>query len=118
MTDVARLLRGSCAVALVAFALSACSGEEKGPNGTLKVDGTVHMVQTQEGGTCWKLTSTKGHDYEFQPAQVPKDLLGDGNKAQLLIKPLKDAGSFCKVGVVVTVDSVISVTPAGGGTAS
>ena len=73
------------------------------------------MVQSQDGGTCWKFSSTKGHDYEFQPAQVPKDLLTDGGKAVLLLKPLKDAGSFCKVGTVVTVDSLISITaPAAG----
>jgi hypothetical protein len=116
MTDVARRVRGSCAVALVLLAFAACKGEEKGPNGELKLHGTVHMVQTPDGGTCWKFTSSKGNDYELQPAQVPQSLLVDGATAVLLAKARKDAGSFCKVGTVVDVVSADSIASGSGGT--
>ncbi|HXE61066.1 MAG TPA: hypothetical protein VN607_10185 [Gemmatimonadaceae bacterium] len=122
MTDVARRVRASCAVTLVLFALAACnSGEEKGPKqGELIVRGTVHMVTGADSSTCWKFTSTKGKDYELQPAQVPNDLLTDNASAKLIIKPLEGGGTFCKVGPVVTVDSVDSVSagtaPAASGT--
>jgi len=122
MTDVARRVQASCAVTLVLLGLAACSsGEEKGPKpGELIVHGTVHMVTTADSSTCWKFTSTKGKDYELQPAQVPNDLLVDNASAKLIIKPLAGGGgSFCKLGPVVTVDSVDSVSagaPAASGT--
>jgi len=121
MTDVARRVRAGCAVTLVLLGLAACSsGEEKGPKeGELIVRGTVHMVTGADSSTCWKFTSTKGKDYELQPAQVPNDLLTDNANAKLIITPLQNGGSFCKVGPVVTVDSVDSLTtgaPAPSGT--
>ncbi len=121
MTDVARRVRAGCAVTVVLLALAACnSGEEKGPKpDELIVRGTVHMVTGADSSTCWKFSSTKGKDYELQPAQVPNDLLVDNATAKLIIKPLAGGGSFCKLGPVVTVDSVDSVSagaPAGSGT--
>lgn len=113
MTDVARRVRAGYAVTLVLFALAACSsGEEKGPKpGELIVHGTVHMVTAADSSTCWKFTSTKGKDYELQPAQVPNDLLVDNASAKLIITPLAGGGgTFCKLGPVVTVDSVDSVS--------
>ena len=122
MTDVARRVRAGGAVTLVLLGLAACSsGEEKGPKpGELIVHGTVHMVTTADSATCWKFTSSKGKDYELQPAQVPSDLLVDNANAKLILKPLTGGGgSFCKLGPVVTVDSVDSVStgaPASSGT--
>jgi predicted ATP-grasp superfamily ATP-dependent carboligase len=116
MTDVARRVRASCVVTLVLVGLAACnSGEEKGPKpGELIVHGTVHMVAGADSSTCWKFTSTKGKDYELQPAQVPNSLLVDNVNAKLIIKPLTGGGgSFCKLGPVVTVDSVDSVSAGG-----
>lgn len=118
MTDVARRVRASCAVTLVLVALAACnSGEEKGPKpGELIVRGTVQMVTGADSSTCWKFTSTKGKIYELQPAQVPNDLLVDNANAKLIIKPIVGGGgSFCKLGPVVTVDSVDSVRAGGTG---
>jgi len=78
------------------------------------------MVTTADSATCWKFTSSKGKDYELQPAQVPSDLLVDNANAKLILKPLTGGGgSFCKLGPVVTVDSVDSVStgaPASSGT--
>lgn len=115
MTDVARRVRGSCAVALVLLVMAACSsGEEKGPKeGELLLHGTVHMVTTADSATCWKFTSTKGHDYELMQAQAPAGLLVDGATAVLVVTPLKGGGSFCNVGEVVSLVSADSVTAPG-----
>lgn len=117
MTDVARRVRGSCAVALVLLVMAACSsGEEKGPKeGELRLHGTVHMVTTADSATCWKFSSTKGHDYELQPAQVPTDLLVDGASAVLIVTPLQNAGSFCNVGQVVNLVTADSIKAPGAG---
>ncbi|HEX6533947.1 MAG TPA: hypothetical protein VF041_05075 [Gemmatimonadaceae bacterium] len=106
---MARRTRGALIVVLTVAAAAACTGEEKGPNGTLKLHGTVHMVQSKDGGTCWKLESTKGKSYELQPAQVPHDILVDGARVSLLAKPRK-GGSFCNVGEIVDVTQLDSVT--------
>ena len=117
MTDVARRVRGSCAVALVLFTLAACNtGEEKGPKeGELKLHGTVHMVTTSDGATCWKFSSTKGHDYELQQGQAPVDMLVDGATAVLVVKP-RQGGSFCNVGQIVDVVTEDSLKAPGAGT--
>ncbi|HEY9449040.1 MAG TPA: hypothetical protein VIQ60_04770 [Gemmatimonadaceae bacterium] len=109
MTGLARMMQGGCMMAITVLALTACKGEEKGPNGELRLHGTVHMVQSEEGGTCWKLSSSKGNDYELQPAQVPQALLGEGVQAVVMAKP-RSGGSFCKVGQIVDVTQVDSVT--------
>lgn len=104
------------------LATSCKGGDKKLANGDLMVTGTVHMVQSQQGGTCWRLTSNNGGaNYELQPAQVPPDLLTDNAKATVEVNPI-GGGSFCKVGKVVTVvkvDSLAAPTaPATSGTAS
>jgi hypothetical protein len=109
MTGIARRIGRSCAIVLPLLVLVACGREERGPNGELKLRGTVHLVQTQEGGSCWKLESARGHAYELQPAQAPRDLLVDGVQAVVLAKP-RAGGSFCKVGEIIDVVKVDSVT--------
>jgi hypothetical protein len=108
MIGVARQMRGVCLLPLALLAMTACRGEEKGPNGEVKVRGTVHMVQSQEGGTCWKFSSQKGKDYELQPAQVPREVLVDGAQAVIEVKE-RGGGSFCKIGPVIDVLKVDSV---------
>ena len=108
MIGVGRQMRGVCLLPLALLAMAACGGEEKGPNGELKLRGTVHMVQSQEGGTCWKFSSQKGKDYELQPAQVPREVLVDGARAVLQAKE-RGGGSFCKIGPVIDVLKVDSV---------
>ena len=108
MIGVVRQMRGVYLLPLALLAMAACGGEEKGPNGELKLRGTVHMVQSQEGGTCWKFSSQKGKDYELQPAQVPKEVLVDGAQAVIRVKE-RGGGSFCKLGPVIDVVKVDSV---------
>jgi hypothetical protein len=94
-------------ITLVVLA-AACAGEEKGPNGELKLRGTVHRMQSADGATCWQL-ETKHGKYELQPAQVPAALLADGATAVVMAKP-RAGGSFCKVGDIVDVVKVDSLT--------
>lgn len=114
MTGMAQRTLMSGVVALVLVAAACASGEEKGPNGELKLHGTVHMVQTDSGGTCWKFESSKGNAYELQQGQAPHDLLVDGASAVLLVKP-RVGGSYCKVGQLVDVVKADSIA---GGTAA
>lgn len=103
-------VRGGLMAGLVLAAMLACAKEEeKGPNGTLRLYGTVHAVQSEQGGSCWKLESTKGKSYELQPAQVPQTLLVDGAHVVLLAKP-RTGGSFCNVGQIIDVTQVDSLT--------
>lgn len=111
MTGMARRTLMGGVVALVVVAAACSTGEEKGPNGELKLHGTVHMVQTDSGGTCWKFESSKGHSYELQPGQAPHDLLVDGASAVLLAKP-RSGGSFCKVGQLVDIVKADSISGA------
>ena len=101
-------MRGACLLPLALLAMAACKGEEKGPHGEIKLRGTVHMVQSPDGGTCWKFSSQKGKDYELQPAQVPREVLVDGANVVIQAKE-RGGGSFCKLGPVIDVVKVDSV---------
>ncbi|HEX8716660.1 MAG TPA: hypothetical protein VF722_06730 [Gemmatimonadaceae bacterium] len=106
---VRRTLSGG-SIGLLILAVAACkSGEQKAANGDLMLHGTVHMVQSDSGGTCWKFQSTKGNSYELQPAQVPSTLLVDGATAVLEAKP-RSGGSFCNVGQIIDVVKADSIT--------
>lgn len=108
MTTMQRM-RWCSTVAVVLLLGAACKGqEEKAANGDLKLNGTVHMVQAQDGSTCWKLESSKGKTYELQPAQAPHDMLVDGAHAYLLAKA-REGGSFCNVGQIIDVMQLDSV---------
>ncbi len=107
MTDVIRQLRTLRWLPVALLTLAACRGEERGPNGELRVQGTVRSVQSEEGGTCWVVESD-GKKYELIPAQVPSDLLVDGAKATLTAKPRRGF-SYCKAGDLIDVMKVDSV---------
>lgn len=112
MVGVGRRVRGGSIIALALVGITACAGEEQGPNkGELKLHGTVHMVQASDGSTCWRFDSKKGKSYELQPAQVPRELLVDGATAVLIAKP-RTGGSFCKVGTIVDVVKSDSISAA------
>jgi len=102
MTTVQRV-QWCGALSLALLLGAACTGQEdKAPNGDLKLQGTVHMVQATDGSTCWKLESSKGKTYELLPAQVPRAMLVDGAHAFLLAKP-RTGGSFCNLGQIIDV---------------
>jgi hypothetical protein len=108
----ARGLARRLTVTLAVVALTACAGEERGPNGELVLRGTVRRVETADGGICWRLEAGRGKQYELQPAQVSPTLLVDGARAVVLAKP-RSGGSFCKVGDIVDVvriDSLVAPT--------
>jgi len=66
--------------------------------------GTVHSITQTDGTQCWQFTSAHGNKYELQPAQVPRDLLVDGQEATIVAKT-RQGGSFCNVGTIVDVVS-------------
>jgi len=107
MTDVMRRLGVLPWLPAVLGALAGCQGEERGPGGELRVQGTVRSVQSQEGGTCWVLESD-GKKYELIPAQAPRDLLVEGAEATVQVKPRKGF-SYCRAGDLVDVIRVDSV---------
>jgi hypothetical protein len=72
--------------------------------------GTVHSVTQTDGTQCWQFKSANGNNYELQPAQVPRDLLVDGQSATIVAKK-RQGGSFCNVGTIV---DVVSETPEAG----
>ncbi len=109
MIDVVRQLRTASVFAFALCAVVACEREQRGPNGELVLHGTVHMVSSDSGGTCWKFESKQGKSYELQPAQVPHELLVDGATAVVMAKP-REGGSFCNVGQIVDVVKADSIS--------
>lgn len=98
------------AAVLVVLAAAGCNrGDTPDAKGDVTMKGTVHESQIGDGTQCWNFKSESGKDYELQPAQVPHELLVDGQAVTILAKPRKGGGSFCKVGVIV---DVITVNPA------
>ncbi len=97
---------------IVALAVAACSrGDSPDSKGQITMKGTVHQVTQPDGQQCWQFQSAKGNNYELQPAQVPHDLLVDGEQATIVAKK-RQGGTFCKnVGTLV---DVISTAPQNG----
>lgn len=100
--------RWMVAAAAAGVAIGCNMGDKTDAQGRLTMDGTVHAVQGTDGTQCWQFVSAKGKDYELQPAQVPVDLLVDGQSVKIVAKPRASGGSFCKVGTII---DVVSETP-------
>jgi hypothetical protein len=100
--------------ATLGMLVAGCSsgGDSPDAQGRITVQGTVHSVQASDGTQCWKFSSAKGKDYELQPAQVPVELLVDGQQVTLVAKPRSGGGSFCKVGTIIDVVTVNPEAPA------
>lgn len=99
---------GAAALALV---VSGCSsGDSPDAKGQITMKGTVHETTQTDGTPCWQFTSAKGNNYELQPAQVPHELLIDGEQATIVVKS-RSGFSYCKVGKLV---DVVSATPQSG----
>jgi hypothetical protein len=111
-------MRGRCgfagaAATLVSLAtMLGCTTGDKIVNGQMSMKGSVSAVQSQDGTQCWKFTSTSGKIYELQPAQVPRDMLVDGQEVAIVAKPRTGGGSFCKLGEIIDVvsDSATAAT--------
>ena len=102
-----RAFRWMMAAGAASIAAGCNTGDKVDAQGHLTMDGTVHSVQATDGTQCWKFVSAKGKDYELQPAQVPPELLIDGQAAQVVAKP-RSGGSFCNVGQII---DIVSETP-------
>lgn len=95
-------------VAAWALVAAGCSNSERpDAQGQITMQGTVHQTTESDGTPCWQFTSAKGNNYELQPAQVPHDLLVDGEHATIVVKT-RSGFSYCKVGTLV---DVVSASP-------
>lgn len=98
-------------MAVLAFAAAGCSrGNVPDSKGQITMKGTVHEVTQTDGTQCWQFQSAKGKNYELQPAQVPHEILVDGQQVTIVVKT-RTGGSFCKVGTIV---NVVVATPQSG----
>jgi hypothetical protein len=80
--------------------LSSCASTKQYPAGSFTIDGVMHRTDI-EGG-CWVFKATDGQSYELT-GEVVKDLLRDGLRAEIVVKPRRDLKSICMVGKIVEV---------------
>jgi hypothetical protein len=95
-------------VTALAFAAVGCSrGDVPDSTGRITMKGTVHQTTKEDGTPCWQFQSAKGNRYELEPAQVPHELLVDGEQATIVAKT-RTGFSYCQVGTIV---DVVSASP-------
>ena len=70
----------------------------------MRLTGTVKAVGI-EGG-CWRFDSDDGRNFEISKAGVPADLLQDGKKATITVRPRPDLMSTCMIGPIIEVVKV------------
>ena len=85
---------------------STCQLSTDASTGELRVViGTVERVDV-EGG-CWRLRGDDGSRYELRPSQAPGDLLRDGLRVRVELRPRDDLASVCQVGPPADVERVL-----------
>ena len=79
---------------------SSCATTKEYPKGSFRVDGVMHQT-TVEGG-CWVFRTTDGQNFELV-GEAAKELLREGLRAEIVVRPRKDLNSICMVGKIVEV---------------
>jgi hypothetical protein len=104
-----RALRASLAplLLLTATNTSRCRLATDSGTGELRVSGTVHFLQVENG--CWQLEAANGSHYELQPGQAPASLFRDEAKVIVVGQPAEGSGTGCRVGMPLDVRRVVSV---------
>lgn len=82
------------------FFLCSCASTKQYPAGSFTIDGVMHYTNI-EGG-CWVFRTTDGQSYELT-GEAAKDLLREGLRAEIVVKPRRDVMSICMVGKIVEV---------------
>jgi hypothetical protein len=92
-------------VLLIALLLlfSACASTKQYPPGSFTIDGVMHRTNL-EGG-CWVFRAADGQSYELI-GDAAKDLLREGLRAEVVVRPRRDVMSICMVGRIVEVVEV------------
>jgi hypothetical protein len=80
--------------------LSSCASTKQYPVGSFTIDGVMHHTNV-EGG-CWVFKGSAGQSYELI-GDAAKDLLHEGLRAEIVVKPRSDLKSICMVGKIVEV---------------
>jgi hypothetical protein len=86
---------------LLVFA--ACASTKQYPAGSFTIDGVMHHTNL-EGG-CWVFRASNGQSYELI-GDAAKDLLREGLRAEVVVRPRRDVMSICMVGKIVEVVEV------------
>ena len=93
-------------IGLVAALMVAC--QSGGQNQVAQVQAgeiraTGMVEKTVVGVNCWRLAAEDGASYELRVDQAPADLLVQGRKVTVVLKPRADLMSACQVGKLVDV---------------
>jgi len=80
--------------------LSSCASTKHYPPGAITIEGVIHRTRV-EGG-CWVFRTTDGQNFELA-GEAAKDLLREGLRAEIVVKPRRDLKSICMVGKIVEV---------------
>jgi hypothetical protein len=88
-------------VLCIAFLLlSSCASTKQYPPGSFTIDGVMHHTNI-EGG-CWVFRASNGQSYELI-GKAAKDLLREGLRAEVVVRPRRDVTSICMVGKILEV---------------
>jgi hypothetical protein len=82
---------------------SACASTKQYPAGSFTIDGVMHHTNV-EGG-CWVFRASNGQSYELI-GKAAKDMLREGLRAEVVVRPRRDVMSICMVGRIVEVVEV------------
>jgi hypothetical protein len=91
------------------FFLSSCASTKQPPAypaDSFTIDGVMHRSNV-EGG-CWVFRTNDGQSYELT-GEAAKDLLREGLRAEIVVKPRRDVMSICMVGKIVEVVDIKAI---------
>jgi hypothetical protein len=80
--------------------LCSCASTKQYPAGSFTINGVMHHTNL-EGG-CWVFKTADGKNYELT-GEAAKDLLREGQRAEIVVRPRRDLKSICLVGKIVEV---------------
>ena len=93
-------------IGLVAALLVACQSGGQSQVAQVQADeirATGMVEKAEVGVNCWRLAAEDGASYELRVDQAPADLLVQGRKVTVVLKPRADLMSACQVGKLVDV---------------
>ena len=93
-------------IGLVAALMVACQSGGQNQVAQVQADeirATGMVEKAEVGVNCWRLAAEDGASYELRVDQAPADLLVQGRKVTVVLKPRADLMSACQVGKLVDV---------------
>ena len=80
--------------------LGSCATTKQYPAGSFTIDGV--MQRTIVGGGCWVFRTSDGQNIDLT-GEDAKELLREGLRAVIVVKPRNDLKSVCMIGKIVEV---------------